>query len=438
MTATLIRRDAESLAAATPPSRDRYVDFLRAFSLGVVVLGHWLMAAVWYGDGRLGTANVLRFNEWAQVLTWAFQVMPLFFFVGGYANTASWAAARRDGVAYAGWLEGRLNRLVRPAAVFVLVWTVVALTARALEVPGATLRTANKVVALPLWFLGVYLVVTALAPAMIAAHRRYGAAVPLLLGAAAGLVDVARWGLGLRPVGLVNFALVWLLAHQLGVLWRDGRLTRRRATPWLLAGTGLVALLVLTQLAGYPVSLVGGVGQVRTNTHPPSLAVVAATLLQLGLALALRAPVDRWLARPRPWAAVVAANGMAMTFYLWHLTALVAASMVLLPSGLLPQPQAGTAAWWAWRPVWLAALALALVPLVAAFAPFERRPRHRRGTSVAIAPVAATAALLSAAGMTTLALGGFTVAWLPLGLPLLGLGLLAAGTSTLRLTRRVT
>ena len=31
------------MAEATPPDRDRYVDFLRGFSIVVVVLGHWLM-----------------------------------------------------------------------------------------------------------------------------------------------------------------------------------------------------------------------------------------------------------------------------------------------------------------------------------------------------------------------------------------------------------
>ncbi|OEJ32323.1 hypothetical protein BGK67_14130 [Streptomyces subrutilus] len=41
---------ARDTAAATPASRDRYVDLLRVASLGVVVLGHWLMAAV-SGDG---------------------------------------------------------------------------------------------------------------------------------------------------------------------------------------------------------------------------------------------------------------------------------------------------------------------------------------------------------------------------------------------------
>ena len=36
---------AAEVAARTPPSRNRYVDFLRAASILCVVLGHWLAAA---------------------------------------------------------------------------------------------------------------------------------------------------------------------------------------------------------------------------------------------------------------------------------------------------------------------------------------------------------------------------------------------------------
>jgi len=36
---------ARALADHTPGARNRYVDFLRAASIAVVVIGHWLMAA---------------------------------------------------------------------------------------------------------------------------------------------------------------------------------------------------------------------------------------------------------------------------------------------------------------------------------------------------------------------------------------------------------
>ena len=35
-----------TLVDATPPSRDRYVDFLRALAILAVVCGHWLVATI--------------------------------------------------------------------------------------------------------------------------------------------------------------------------------------------------------------------------------------------------------------------------------------------------------------------------------------------------------------------------------------------------------
>jgi hypothetical protein len=217
---------------------------------------------------------------------------------------------------------------------------------------------------------------------------------------------------------------VWLFAHQLGVAWRDGGVagwSRRRAA--VLALCGLGSLFVLTGLGGYPHSMVGGVGEARSNTFPPSLALVALGAWQFGLALLLRPAVDRWLARPRAWAAVVAANGMAMTVFLWHLTALVIVAAAALPAGLLAQPAAGSVGWWALRPVWVVLLGAALVPLVAAFA----RVELRRVVAPAMpAGRAAAAALLVAAGMAVLARKGFV----PAGMA--GAGLVAAGWALLR------
>src|SRR4051794_7845537 len=97
-----------ALAAATPARRERYVDFLRVFSLAVVMLGHWLMAAIEWRDGRLVAGNVLEAAPATQWLTWVFQIMPVFFVVGGFSNTASWTAGVRDGRSYGEWLGGRL------------------------------------------------------------------------------------------------------------------------------------------------------------------------------------------------------------------------------------------------------------------------------------------------------------------------------------------
>ncbi len=74
---------AGELAERTPETRDRYVDFLRAASITVVVLGHWLIAAAYLQDGELRLDSLLELAPRTQWLTWAFQVMPVFFIVGG-------------------------------------------------------------------------------------------------------------------------------------------------------------------------------------------------------------------------------------------------------------------------------------------------------------------------------------------------------------------
>jgi peptidoglycan/LPS O-acetylase OafA/YrhL len=409
------------VAAATPATRERYVDFLRVFSLAVVMFGHWLMAAVEWRDGRLVAGNVLEAAPAAQLLTWIFQIMPVFFVVGGFSNTASWTAAVRDGRGYGAWLGSRLVRLVRPVLVFAAVWTAVVVALAAAGVDPAAVRARS--IAQPLWFLAVYVVVVAVAPAMVAAQRRWGWGVVAALGVAVAAVDLARWPFGVPLVGWANLALVWLFAHQLGVAWRDGDVrawTRRRLV--LLAASGLGGMLVLTGLAGYSNSMVG-VGQGRSNTFPPSLALVALGTWQFAAALLLRPAVDRWLDRRLVWAAVVAANGMAMTVFLWHLTALVIVSAATLPTGLIASPPAGSVAWWAWRPVWIVALVLALVPLVVAFARVELRRITPPSPSAVRAGVAA---VLLAAGMAVLARKGFV----PAGM--VGAGLVAGGWVVLR------
>src|SRR5262245_14027741 len=87
---------ARDLAAATPATRDRYVDLLRVASLAVLVLGHWLMAVITVdAAGRVGVGNLLALEPRLQPLTWAFQVMPVFFFVGGFSHALSYRSLRR-------------------------------------------------------------------------------------------------------------------------------------------------------------------------------------------------------------------------------------------------------------------------------------------------------------------------------------------------------
>src|SRR5687767_6127415 len=85
------------LVAATPASRDRYVDFLRAASILVVVAGHWTIAVIHWRDGVIRSTSVIGKTPGVWLATWFLQVMPVFFFVGGYANLVAFESARRRG-----------------------------------------------------------------------------------------------------------------------------------------------------------------------------------------------------------------------------------------------------------------------------------------------------------------------------------------------------
>ena len=373
---------ARALAAATPDGRDRYVDLLRVGSMLVVVLGHWLMTVATWQDGRLTGGNALTSVPGLWLATWVLQVMPVFFFVGGFSNLVTVEAVTRRGGSWVEFVTGRAARLLRPTVAFVAVWLALPPVLGLLGVPDPAVHAAARLVPQPLWFLGVYLIVVALAPLMVRMHRRYGLRVPVALALGTVAADLARLGAGLTGAGYLNVVLVWLFAHQLGFLYADGTLTRcSRRVHATMALLGLGAMAVLTASGRYPASMVGLPGAEASNMNPPSACIIALTVWLTGLVLLARDVASRWLARPRAWTAVVAAGSVVMTMFLWHLTALVAVVAALGVAGVR-QPAPGSAAWWLLRPAWLAALTAALLPLLLAFARFERpAPLNRARTA---------------------------------------------------------
>jgi peptidoglycan/LPS O-acetylase OafA/YrhL len=359
---------AADLAAATPPDRNRYVDFIRVLAICVVVCGHWFLSLmVLYGDG--GLSRVLG----VQLITWLLQVMPLFFAVGGFSHARSLASQHRRGGTYVEFLRSRAARLLPPVVVFLLIWLVVAAVFELTDVQHGPVELAADRVTSPLWFIGVYLLVVLFAPATFAWHRRHGAwAVAVLALAAVGL-DLLRYRFDVSWAGAVSLLVVWLAVHQLGYLWSDGTLDRPgRPLAAAVGGFGLTATLTLGT-GWYPVLMVGLPGDQTSNMAPPNVALLAHAVGLTGLALLFRGPAERWLRRPRPWAAVALGNSVIMTMFCWHLTAvfLVQGTLMLLRAH---PPAAGTAAWLAFLPLWVLLCAGPLVVLVRLFRWAERPP----------------------------------------------------------------
>lgn len=344
-------------APATTTARDLALDFYRVIAVVLVVLGHWLAAALTYRNGHFGRDNPLLELPWTQWLTWIFQVVPVFFVVAGYASAVSWSrwrnspAAERDT-----WFRHRLTRVAGPTAVYVAVALAVVGALLSLGANSSTLAFGGWAVAMHLWFLAVYLIVVALTPILVAAHRRWGLAVPAALAVGVVAVDALDIGLGVPHIGWLNYVLAWAAIYQLGIAWHGGLLLGWR--PVLLGVCSAAALILLVTWGPYPVSMIGVPGDAVQNTTPPSVALLAFGAAQAGLVLACASPLNRALgsARRRRWLAV--ANQNVMALYLWHMVPVVIVTLVAYPAGLLPQPPLGSGTWWLARLQWLAVLAV--------------------------------------------------------------------------------
>lgn len=416
---------AKRVAAETPADRNRYVDFLRAASILVVITGHWLIAALYYRDGRLEPGAILELQPWTQWLTWLFQVMPIFFFVGGYANAVSLEGAARRNLGYAHWLVSRLSRLVTPLIALLVAWAMLAAILHFSGVSGGVIKLASRAALIPIWFLAIYIMIVVLAPACYAAWRRWGYASFWALVAAAALVDAAFFVLDLRWLGWSNYFWVWLAVHHLGFGWRDGRIGGPGRL-LAIAAVGLGALALLIFKGPYPLAMVGSPDEDLSNTLPPKITLVALAAVQFGLLLAMEAPMRRWLSGLRAWAATVLVNGMIMTVYLWHLTVMVIiVALAYLAGGFGLRIEPATSEWWLTRPLWIGVLYIVLLPVATMMAAFERRPRPADAT-VPSAARQVIGALLLCLGLALLALFGFGDTPLP-GLDIAAFALAVVG-----------
>jgi len=239
----------------------RYVDFRRAVSILAVVVGHWMIGVIVWDRGLIRSSSAIGLTPYLWLATWFLQVMPIFFFVGGFANLRTYGAFRTRGEPPGPFVRSRMRRLLVPSAVFLGVWAAVLVVLHVADIgaqagpplwgetrllrgvlpPGATIPFG------PLWFLAVYLVVVALAPFTIRLHRRFGLWVPVCMVAGAVVCDVvgimgghplARWG---------NVAFVLLFPHQLGHAYGDGSMLRwPKAAFWAMVAVGLGGLALLT------------------------------------------------------------------------------------------------------------------------------------------------------------------------------------------------
>lgn len=398
---------ASNMAAKTPPERNRYVDLLRALSISAVVLGHWIMAAPSLQAGSAHMAHLLDIQPWSRWLTWAFQVMPVFFFVGGFSNGVSWDSAQNKRLSYAQWLEARLYRLLGPAIPLIILWAGLGIIGYLTGVHSEMIRIGSQISLVPVWFLAIYFLIVMLVPLSRQAWRRYGYASVFIPASLAVINDWLFFNSTQQWLGWLNYFFIWGAVHQLGYAWQEGRLGGLSRS-LIIAILGAVILVALTQFGPYPLSLVGVPSQELSNTTPPKLPLLALGATQIGLLLALEGPMRRWLARTRVWSATVLVNGMIMPIFLWHSTVmmlLIGGLFWLMPQLLIGEP--GSTQWWSLRPVWVTVYFIILLGLLPLLLKLEKMTTQSNGRPTPIV-VLILCSMMMSIGLALLAGGGIT------------------------------
>jgi hypothetical protein len=239
---------------------------------------------------------------------------------------------QEQGESWTDWVRERAMRLLWPTTVYVAAAVLAVIAAGMAGAGAAELAQAGWLVAVQLWFLPVYLLLIAATPVMLAAHRRWGLAVPAVMAAAAAAVDAGVVGANLPLIGFANYLLVWGSMHQWGFAWQDGTLTRARWRPYALAAGSAAVLAGLLARGPFPVDMIGPAERIG-NTTPPSIALLAFAAAQTGLVLAAEPAVSRLLVRPGRWRLVTRLNSCVMTVYLWHMVPAIIVAVALYPTG---------------------------------------------------------------------------------------------------------
>ncbi|WP_346925415.1 acyltransferase [uncultured Arthrobacter sp.] len=421
----MVPRQRAGSGQAIRPNRDLVIDLARFFCLALVVVSHTMMVSpVLHADGTVTSDNTLGNQRWFEPVVWVLQVMPLFFVAGGMTGLQSWRRLRARGGNTFDFMQARMLRLIRPAAVLLAIMFAALWAARLAGVDPQVIQLLVSGAGMPLWFLAAYLAAQLNLPFLARLHARAPWLTLVTLTSLVVAVDCLR---GMMPtLAYLNMVFVWCAVQQLGFFLADG-------APLALGRLALAGIILASNLVlGLLVWLGLYSGNMLVNLNPPNL-----TLLLLGCSQAATLQLFRpALTRVASLAGVRRFIGLAgrrsMTVYLWHLPLLAAMTGLLVLTDF-PQPAGGTAVWWWGRPLVLVALIGLLLPVVALFGRLEERPTSPGTARSRPAAAVVTAAVVVYVPVADAALNGLTLALLGGGAACFALAILLLGRIPVRL-----
>lgn len=338
-------------AARVPAGRDLSIDFVRAICLPIVVVLHALQMGI--GGDPLETFNALDGYPPLATVTWGGMIMPMFFIAGGFAGLITWRRIRERQGSASDYIRTRTLRLLRPTLLAVAATGALLAVFAVFGADDGFLGGFAHRLAEPLWFIVVYLALTAAVPAMAWLYERHRWSTFAGLAAGAVVVDVVVRLTG-WPIGYLNWAFIWLFVQSLGFLVLDGWLAKRPLW-WhvLVIACSYAGIGALVVFAGYSGDMLG-------NLNPPTLVILLLGFAQASI-LTLLQPAFRRLMQIQGVLVGIGALGIyGFVIYLWHTFAmgLVAGVQQAVE---LPFPEPLSSGWWITRPFWILAVAAVVV-----------------------------------------------------------------------------
>jgi len=365
--------------------RNPYADFLRAFSLLVVILWHWCFTILVWGDQGPYATSPLGFTSGLWIVTWLLQVMPLFFYIGAYVHLKSWERASARGERIWHFALRQAKSLAIPSAALLVTWVILGVIV-GIVFDVSWMGQAVLMVVSPLWFVGAYLLFVCLMPITVWLHRRYDALVLVVMGGMAVIVDILGFRYEVPGVEWANMIFVWGFAFQMGYFhgrisgadsaprYSDGRIDwayqspRARQQARIMTLAGLFGLIGLVFSGLYPGSMVGVPGE-NSNMAPPTLCIIALTIFQVGVAELIRPTVLHGLARGGLFSRMTTVfTRFALPLFLFHTTGMALSRAVEWSIfGTQVEAVTPTITWWVLRPVAIIGPLLATLPVIYLF-----------------------------------------------------------------------
>lgn len=359
-------------------ARDRYADFLRAFSLIVVILWHWAFTILIWRDSGPSATNPIGFTSGLWIATWLLQVMPLFFYVGGHVHMMAWTRAQERGTPLHTFVIRQVRALAIPGAALFGTWIVLGVIL-AQFYDGQWVAKMVELIVSPLWFLAMYVGLIVLMPVALWLHRRFDGLVLVWLAGLAMIVDIVRFRYDVEWLAWANMVFVWGLAYQIGFFY-ERIVSASRRSDWTLTMAGFFGLAGLVFSGLYPGSMVGVPGE-TSNMAPPTLCIVALVIFQAGVAELFRPAIERRLEHPGGWSRVTnLMTRFAMPLFLFHTTGMALSRAIeWLLRGSVNEAKVPDLEWWLGRPLAIIGPLLCTMPVIFIFG--RRWTRERKTTT---------------------------------------------------------